>query len=232
MSTALQKANERYAATPRKLDALLERKARGDRGCIFDVVSGIGILTSFVCLFASQAGLIAFTWTYLGVAMWVISYFMGARAQGVSGQKRRLAMEQGPLAPACVITCETHLKQKGNRRSGRALVLFAIREDGDFELSQTQQKLVELLDGELPEGEGAQLVHLRKALGDEFCFDFVPLEPALRKQLGLGKVDDEAGRLFLTRVVVDPEQLEEGRLRNGDAMALIVHLDSQIAEAV
>ena len=67
MSTALQRAEERYAATPRKLDPMLERKARGDRGCLFDIGSGIGILSSLACLIASQAGLIAFGWTYAGI---------------------------------------------------------------------------------------------------------------------------------------------------------------------
>jgi hypothetical protein len=233
VSTALQKAHQRYAATPRELDALLERKARGDRGCIFDLFSGVGILSSFACLIASQMGVIAFTWTYLGIAVWVGSYFLGARAQGQSGQQRRLAMEQGRLVPSVVVTGEAHLRQGGNRRSGRALVLFALREEGaGFELSGTQRKLAELLDGELPEGDGPGLTHLRKALGDEFCFDFVPIGPELRSTLGVGKSDDERGDVYMTRVVVDPEQAEEGKVRGGDALALIVHLDSQIAEAV
>ena len=95
-----------------------------------------------------------------------------------------------------------------------------------------QRKLGSLLEGELPQGEDPALTHLRKALGDEFCFDFVPLDVQLRRTLGVGKSDDERGELYLTRVVVDPEQVEGGKVQSGDALALIVHLDSQIAEAV
>ena len=171
--------------------------------------------------------------TYLGIGVWVTSYFLGARAQGQSGQQRRLAMEQGRLVPAVVVTAEAHLRQSGNRRSGRALVVFAVREaDAGFELSGTQRKLAGLLEGELPEGDTPALASLRKALGDEFCFDFVPLEAPLRAHLGVGKRDDETGDLYLTRVVVDPEQVDGGKVSAGDPLALIVHLDSQIAEAV
>ena len=229
----MQRAEERYAATPRKLDALLERKARGDRGCLFDLASGVGILGSFGCLIASQAGLIAFSWTYLGIGVWVVSYFLGARAQAASGQLRRAAMEAGALVPACVVTSEPHLRSKGNRRSGRALVVFARRDAGAALVpSETQRKLAGLLAGELPAELGPAGEGLRKALGDEFCFDFVPLDRPLRAALGLGRKDDEEGELFLTRVVVDPEQLDGGACSAGDELALIVAMDSQIAEAV
>jgi hypothetical protein len=233
VSTALQRAEERYAATPRKLDALLERKARGDRGCLFDVASGVGILASFGCLIASQAGLIAFTWTYLGIGLWVVSYFLGAKAQAASGELRRAAMESGALVAACVVTSEPHLRSKGNRRSGRALVVFALRApDASLEPSATQRKLAGLLGQELPGDLGPGGEGLRKALGDEFCFDFVALEAPLRKALGLGSKDDESGKLYLTRVVVDPEQLDGGTCSAGDELALIVAMDSHIAEAV
>ena len=225
----MQRASERYAAVPRTFDPLLERKARGDRGCLFDLGSGLGILTTFGCLIASQMGLIAFRWVYLGVGIWIVSYFLGASAQGRSAKARRHALEHGPLAPACLIACEPHLRESSNRRSGRALVVFAL--GGELSVGERLRHAAGVLGKPLPEGAmGPEVDALRKLLGDEFCFDFVALDAKLLEAIGVPE-SGETG-LYATRVVIDPEQLHDGALESGAELAVIAHLESGIAEMV
>lgn len=236
MSTALQRASERYALAPRKLDALLERKARGDRGCLFDIGSGLGILTTFGCLIASQMGLIAFNWTYVGVALWIGTYFTGAYAQAKSSKTRQHALETGPLVPAIVISCEEHLRQRNNKRSGRALILFALVDE--MEPSARHKHAAGLLEDKFPDQASGPLAEaLCKTLQDEFCFDFVRLDPQLLDSLGVSSTSaagdaNDVEELYATRVVVDPEQLDAGVLQPGDDLAVIVHIESVIAEVV
>jgi hypothetical protein len=229
VSTALQRASERYAQAPRELGPVLERKARGDRGCLFDLGSGLGILSTFGLLIASQMGAITFRWVYLGVGIWIVSYLAGGYAQAKSGKKRRLALETGPLVPALIIAGEPHLGQKGNRRSGRVLVVFAV--SPELQPHESDRRVASLLESGLPDSaKGASADPLRKLLGDEFCFDFVPLDSALLESLDISASAER--ELYATRVVADPEQLEDGVLEAGAAVGLIVHLESGIAELV
>lgn len=220
----------KYGETPRKLDDALERKARGDRGCLFDLLSLFGILTLFTCLVTSQLGLIAFSWTYLGAAIWVGGYFLGLGAQNRSGRERRIALEGGSLVHARVIRCTPHLREGGNKRAGRAVLVYSLEPDTRHDAGALRE-LAEAL-AELPGPSKTQDPHsddqrLARVLHDDFCFETVQLDAVkLRGQ------DARPRPAYVSRVGVNPSELDAPLSGDGSVLALIVDPPRNFAEMV
>ncbi len=227
--SVLEQAQSKYLAVPRELDARLDRKARGDRGCLFDLISLAGILIMFGCLIASQMGLIAFSWTYLGAAIWVGSYFFGLTRQSKSAKLRRAALESGPLVLGAVVRCTPHLRAAGAKRAGRAVVVYSLDEGLRFDAHWLEGVAEGLaawpaLDAGVtpigPQGRARRLLH------DEFCFEGVDLGG-----VELEGQDLPAGT-WLARVVVDPELLSAPLSGRGAQLPLIVDPTRNFAEHV
>src|SRR5690606_35868794 len=98
VSPILDRARDRFEATPRSLDDDdLTRIARGDRGCLGDLLSGLGAVSLVAAMILSALDKIAFAWAYVGVVIWVGGFAWGAVSQSRSGKHRKAALESGPL---------------------------------------------------------------------------------------------------------------------------------------
>ena len=82
MSRALARARTRFEATPRKLDdEALDRIARGDRGCLGDVLSGFGAVLLVTTMILGAMDIVPFSLAYVGVALWVGGFASGPTAR-------------------------------------------------------------------------------------------------------------------------------------------------------
>lgn len=205
MSLALARARERFEATPRKLDdEALDRIARGDRGCLGDVISGVGALLLVTTMILGAIDVIAFSWAYVGVALWVGGFAFGTYSQARSGRDRRAALEAGPLVLATVLRDEPWLRRPG-KQAGRAVVLFSTSATRRFDrewLEASAAKLERLLNE--PSADPTR-VPLRALLADRDSFGCHAVPPEL-----LGDQHDH--ELWLASVIVHPERLAAGYL--------------------
>jgi hypothetical protein len=216
VSEALEKVRSKYEAAPRKLDATLDRLARGDRGCLPDIVSGVGVLTLLTFLILSGLQLVGFRWVYLGAAMWIGGFFWGSYMQAQSGVRRKKALERGPLVEARTLWRESHLGRKG-RQVGAAVVLFRVDEEGRFDLDGLEALAERLAPAE---GEPAdcvsELVHREPT--SEITLKSEDADPLVR----VPEAFEPVGESWLARVVVYPDRLEARKLERGDPLLLIV----------
>lgn len=222
MSRDLARARARFEATPRTLeDDELVRMSRGDRGCLGDMLSGLGAVMLVAAVILGAMEKIAFTWTYVGVAIWVGGFVWGTIAQSRSGTRRKQALEAGPLAMAVVLRSEDWLRRPG-KRVGRAVVLLstddARRFDRDW-LERAAAHVDEQLDAR---AGGPDWVPLRSLLVDRDAFGLHRVPAELLEGLGPGEV-------WLASVLVHPERLEGDYLGGDDdreAGELDVDLDA------
>ena len=98
MSQALETIRDRFESTPRELDAdELVRLARGDRGCLGDLVSGLGAIVLVGGAILGAMEIVSFNVAYVGVAIWIGGFVWGTYSQTVSGRTRKAALTAGPL---------------------------------------------------------------------------------------------------------------------------------------
>ncbi len=204
MSSGLARVRARYEATPRKTDdELLDRIARGDRGCLGDLLSGLGALTLIVTMALGAMGLIAWSWAYVGVGLWVGGFFLGTLSQARSGRLRKAALESGPLVIASVLRCDEWLRRPG-KRAGRAVVLFTTDPARRFD-REWLDKVAKHVERRLSEPSGGnERVPLRALLGDPETFG-VHLVPSDLLP------EDESGSsidVYLASAMIHPERLE------------------------
>jgi hypothetical protein len=207
VSQALARARDRFELTPRKLDdEALDRIARGDRGCLGDVLSGVGAVVLVTTMILGAMDIIAWSWAYVGVALWVGGFVLGTYSQARSGKQRKAALESSPLVLATVLRDEAWLRRPG-KQPGRAVVLFSTTPERRFDrewLEAAAAKLERQL-GE-PNDDPAR-VPLRALLADHLSFGCHRVPDDLR-------VDD--AELWLASVIVHPERLEAGYLGGED----------------
>lgn len=200
MSKTLARARARFEATPRSLEHDdLTRIARGDRGCLGDLLSGLGAVTLVAAMILSALELIAFAWAYVGVAIWVGGFVWGTISQSRSGQQRKLALESGPLVLASVLRADAWLRRPG-KRVGRAVVLFTTDPERRFDrewLESIAKQLERRLDGD---AGTAEWVPLRALLADRDSFGVHPIPT--------GVVDHDDAPLYLASMLVHPERLD------------------------
>lgn len=223
MSQLLARARARYEATPRSLDNdELTRIARGDRGCLGDVLSGVGAVTLVAAMILSALELIAFSWAYLGVAIWVGGFAWGTISQSRSGQQRRLALESGPLVLASVLRADEWLRRPG-KRVGRAVVLLSTDPERRFDrdwLEAIAEQLEQRLDGA---AGTAEWVPLRALLADRDSFGVQRVPPGVLDR-------DDVEQLYLASLLVHPERLEHrylGGEEDREAGELGLELDAE-----
>jgi hypothetical protein len=218
VSRALARARDRFEATPRSLDDdELTRIARGDRGCLGDLISGVGAVCLVAAVILGATETISFTWTYVAVAIWVGGFVWGTVAQSRSGKRRKAALESGPLVMAVVVREEPWLRRPG-KRAGRAVVLFTTDEARRFDRDWLE-RMAERLEAKLAaEAGSAEWVPLRALLADRDAFGMHQIPAELSREGGQASEDggDEAPPLHLGTVVVHPERLEGAYLGGED----------------
>ena len=209
MSRALALARARFEATPRKLeDDELIRISRGDRGCLGDVLSGVGAVFLVAAVILGAMEKIAFTWTYVGVAIWVGGFIWGTIVQSRSGTERKQALESGPLVMAVVLREDEWLRRPG-KRVGRAVVLVCLDEARRFDRAWLERAAADIDERLDAEAGGADWVPLRALLADRDAFGVHAVPADLSADL-------DATSLHLAAVMVHPERLEGGYLGGDD----------------
>jgi len=204
VSQQLDRARARFEATPRSLDDDdLTRIARGDRGCLGDLLSGFGAVTLVAAMILAALEMIAFEWAYLGMAIWIGGFVWGTVSQSRSGQQRKGALESGPLVLAVVLRADEWLRRPG-KRVGRAVVLFTTDPARRFD-REWLEPLAKQFERRLDGAAGtAEWVPVRALLADRDSFGVHPIPASVLEH-------DEAP-LYLASLVVHPERLEGGYL--------------------
>lgn len=207
MSQILARARARFEATPRKLDdEALDRIARGDRGCLGDLLSGIGALTLIGTMILAAMGMLEFGWAYVGVALWVGGFLLGTYSQARSGRERRAALEAGPLVLGVVMRDQAWLRRPG-KQAGRVVVLFSTSPARRFDRDALEASAA-ALDRVLAEPSDApERVPLRALLADDEGFGCHAVPPGL--------LADDA-ELWLASVIAHPERMLAGYLGGED----------------
>jgi hypothetical protein len=208
---------ERWNSTPRELDEVLGRIARGDRGCLPDAVAGTGALLLFAALVMSSLEILGTAWVYVGAGVWVGGFAWGVFAQGRSTRVRRAAMESAPLVLGRVVHCDPHLGEPG-KRVGRALVVLSLRDPERLAPEGLVTCAEALRGGPADLEREAPAVH--ELLGDPFEIAVVPIPKEI------------AGRseCFAARVVVFPDRLETGVTGPDEVIPLVVDPVLRFAE--
>lgn len=206
MSSALARARDRFEATPRSLDDDdLTRIARGDRGCLGDVLSGLGAVALVTTVILGAMGTISFSWTYLAVGVWIGGFVWGTVAQARSGKLRKAALETGPLTLAVVVRDEPWLRRPG-KRAGRVVVLFSTDDAHRFDRDWLE-RVAKHLQAELDGNAGAaDWIPLRALLADPDSFGLH------RAPSELLAPEDRDSPVYLASMVVHPERFDGGYL--------------------
>jgi hypothetical protein len=207
VSKALARARDRFEVTPRKLDdEALDRIARGDRGCLGDVLSGVGALVLVVTMILGAMGIIPWSWAYVGVALWVGGFVLGTYSQARSTKQRRAALEAGPLVLGTVLRDEPWLHRPG-KQAGRVVVLFTTSPERRFDRAWLEASAAKLERQLAEPNDDPTRVPLRALLADRMAFGCHPVPPDLRS---------EAVELWLASAVIHPDRLEGGYLGGED----------------
>lgn len=222
---ALAKAREAYEQTPREIDGDLVRKARGDRGCLGDAISGFGAVATVACGLLASLSILPLGFAFVGVGILVVGFVVGSVSQSKSGKERTHALESGPLVGGHVIRMDDYLGVSG-RRSGRVTVLFTTDPAARFDakvLRKCARRLAHRVE-QLEQQGGAErdAAWVKLAKGTEtFGFESVP------DSVGEG-ID-----LWLADVVVYPDLLEDNKLSGeGATLPVIVDPASRFIEHV
>ena len=211
MSKVLARARERFEATPRSLeDDELIRISRGDRGCLGDLLSGLGAVTLVGAMVLAALGKLAFGWAYVGVGIWISGFVWGTVAQSRSGKHRKGALESGPLVLGVILRAEDWLRRSG-KRVGRAVVLFSTDTERRFD-REWIERAAKQLEHRLDAASGTpEWVPLRALLADRDSFGVHRVPAGVLDLGGSGEAE-----LYLGAVVVHPERLEHGYLGGDD----------------
>jgi hypothetical protein len=206
VSHALARARDRFEASPRSLDDDdLTRIARGDRGCLGDVLSGLGAIALVTTVILGAMGTISFSWTYLAVGVWIGGFVWGTVAQARSGKQRKSALESGPLTLAVVIRDEPWLRRPG-KRAGRVVVLFTTDAEHRFDRDWLE-RVAKHIEAELGRHAGvAEWIPVRALLADPDAFGLH------RAPSDLLAPEDRGCAVYLASMVVHPERFDGGYL--------------------
>lgn len=208
--TSLAEVRQRYEATPRPISDDLIGLARGDRGCLGDLLAGLG--AAGTAIFGILAALGAGGWGYMAIsaACLLIGFVASTVHQTRSSARRRHALSAGPLVLGHVLRAEKPLTEAG---AGYVLttVLFTTAADRRFDAAYLRQ-LAERLKQPADEG-------LRAALAASPRIRALPAA-----QLG-------AEGLYVTELVVDGARLSEGQAEAGE-VTLVALPDLDFAEHI
>ncbi|KIG14571.1 hypothetical protein DB30_06626 [Enhygromyxa salina] len=225
MSSSLARVRDRFEATPRSLDdEQLTRIARGDRGCLGDVLSGLGALSLVTAVILGAMETISYSWTYVGAGLWIAGFVWGTVSQSRSGARRKQALESGPLVVAVVVRSEAWLRRPG-KRVGRAVVVFTTADEHRFDRDWIE-RAAQSIEASLEAKAGAaSWVPLRALLVDQDAFGLHRVPAELLPE----PAANADAPVYLATMHVDPERLEHGYLGGDDdheAGELDVDLDA------
>ena len=210
-SKALAPVRERFELTPRSLeDDELTRIARGDRGCLGDLLSGLGAITLVTAMALGAMGKIPYTWAYVGVALWIGGFFYGTWAQTRSGKQRKLSLESGPLVLAVVMDHEDWLGRPG-KRVGRGVALFTTDPARRFDRDWLEQAAIHVQDQLATRGGDSSWTQVRALLANREAFGVHQLPTAL-----LPEGPSPTPPTYVASVLVHPERLEGAYLGGDD----------------
>ncbi|PRP93544.1 hypothetical protein [Enhygromyxa salina] len=213
MSSTLARVRDRFEATPRSLDdEQLSRIARGDRGCLGDLVSGVGAVSLVVAVILGAMETISFTWTYVGVGLWIAGFVWGTVSQSRSGARRKQALESGPLVVAVVLRSEAWLQRPG-KRVGRAVVVFTTAQPHRFDRDWVERAALAVQDTLEAKAGGSTWVPLRALLVDQDSFGMHRVPPELLPE---ADPDAEPAPVYIAAMHVDPERLDSAYLGGDD----------------
>jgi hypothetical protein len=206
VSRALARARDRFEATPRSLDDDdLTRIARGDRGCLGDLLSFGGAAALVTTVILGAMGTISFSWTYAAMGLWIAGFVWGTVSQARSGTSRKVALETGPLVLGVVVRDEPSLRRPG-KQAGRAVVVFTTDSERRFDRDWLE-RVAERIESELDGGAGtAEWVPLRALLVDRDAYGLRRVPPELLEPR------DREQPVYLSSMAVHPERLEGGYL--------------------
>ena len=220
MTDALAPIRSRYEATPRVLDADLQRMARGDRGCLGDALAGFGGLS--IVVFGVLASFEVVGWGFMmaGTMFLLVGFVLSAIAQVRSGPVRRRALTEGPLVLGRVVAGDpVHYEPSDAVLPARVVFAMAPAErfDGAL-LRDLSTRLQALQRADVTPADQAVVVAV---LREPNRVETVRLPPSLAG-------DHEA---YLAVVAVDARRLPGRRIESGE-LTLIVDPRSGFAEHV
>lgn len=211
----------RYEATPRRIDDDLEPLARGDRGCLGDLMAGLGALGTAVFGIIAATGAGGWGFMAISAAVFVLGFLLSTIHQLRSARVRRLALERGPLVLARVVRVEPRLREAG-AGVGLARVVFSLAPDRRFDadaLAAIGGRVRALEAGEETDA-GAEAA--RAALARRSIAGVQPLAEALVA----------CPEVHVAEVILDKERRGGQALAEGDLVALLVEPASGVVEHV
>jgi len=220
MTDALATTRSRYEATPRVLDADLQRMARGDRGCLGDALAGLG--GASIIVFGVLASFEVVGWGYMmaGTLFLLVGFVLSAAAQVRSGPVRRKALTEGPLVLGRVVAGDPALYEPSDAVLP-ARVVFAPAPARRFDPVLLRTLATRLQALQRADTTPADQAAVAAVLREPSKVDTVRLPPSLAG-------DDEA---YLAVVAVDARRLPGRRIDSGE-LTLIVDPTSGFAEHV
>ena len=220
MTDALAPIRSRYEATPRVLDADLQRMARGDRGCLGDALAGFGGLS--IIVFGVLASFEVLGWGFMmaGTLFLLVGFVLSAVAQVKSGPVRRKALTEGPLVLARVVAGDPALYEPSDAVLP-ARVVFSADPAKRFDGALLRALAVRLQALQRADTTPPDQAAVAAVLRDANRAETVRLPASLAG-------DDEA---YLAVVAVDARRLPGRRIDSGE-LTLIVDPRSGFAEHV
>jgi len=220
MTDALAPIRSRYEATPRVLDADLQRMARGDRGCLGDALAGFGGLS--IIVFGVLASFDVLGWGFMmaGTLFLLVGFVLSAVAQVKSGPVRRKALTEGPLVLARVVAGDPALYEPSDAVLP-ARVVFSADPAKRFDGALLRALAVRLQALQRADTTPPDQAAVAAVLRDANRAETVRLPASLAG-------DDEA---YLAVVAVDARRLPGRRIDSGE-LTLIVDPRSGFAEHV
>lgn len=220
MTDALAPIRSRYEATPRVLDADLQRMARGDRGCLGDAMAGLGGVSIIVFGVLASFELVGWGFMMGGTLLLLAGFVLSTVAQVKSGPVRRKALTEGPLVLARVVAGDPGLYEPSDAvLPARVVFVGEPSRRFDADLLRTLATRLQALEraGTTP----ADQVQVAEVLRDPSKVDTVRLPASLAG-------DDEA---YVAVVAIDARRLPGRRIDSGE-LTLIVDPRSGFAEHV
>lgn len=215
----LAPVRERYAATPRRLDDELRRRARGDRSCVADLVAGVGAISALGAALAAAGGLVPVGVIFVGVGLLGIGFVVGMVAQLRSGKLRRAAIESAPLVGAWAVAHEPELTTEQRQvRWGR--VVFCTDPARRFDVGYLRRVARHVTDDRQRSDDVWATV---RALPDQHAQTLLALPEG-------GPIEPDT---WIADVMVYPDRLAGGQLDpKAPTLALIADVDRRFVEHI
>lgn len=221
LSSIHAELRRRYEATPRAIEGDLVELAKGERGCLGDGLTALGVLLIVVFGALAFVSGVGQGYALIGAGLFVTGFILSTRGQARSTRTRRIALTSGALVRGQVVKGRPDLWERESV-TGPAIVVFttdpARRFDGAL-LSAVAGRLKALT----PESGSADERALATELQRELVEGIVPLPASL--------TGDAEYTVLLATTIVDTHRLPGGRLTDG-VLLLIVDPQREFVEHV